>query len=158
MDHQRIVASGSNNLVTVLDTQVFDASWKPITEFPPLHEVGPMPHGHEMRSDVVWLYQAAHENTDHSSEKTTVWPGHIYLGMCISPLIKTADGYDYGDPYFIDIANRSVCAVTMWRNLDIPAFPFDQLEYKGRHCGTRFNPEFHKGNIVGDEGLPSNFA
>jgi hypothetical protein len=162
MDNQQQAQYGTvnSNSVTFLEAIVIDTSWKPVTDFPPNmdgKEDDPTDYGHEIRSNVLWLYQPAHESKNSDGE-ATVWPGHVYLGMCIRPLIKTTDGYDYGDPYFIDLGHRSICAVTMWRRIDTPTFPYDPLEAKGRADGTIFNPECHKGNKVRDEGTPSNFV
>lgn len=155
-DMQQVVTSSTAN-VTYVEGKVFDPNWKSCKdEFPKFHDAD-WEGGHEVRSDIVWLYQPAHESKNHSDDTTTVWPSHVYLGMCIRPLIRTPEGYDYGDPYFIDIGRRSICAVTMWKNLEAPMYPYDPLEAKGRADGTFFNPECHKGNIVRDEGTPSNF-
>jgi hypothetical protein len=156
-DQQQLVTSGTDNSTTISNMIVIDASWKPITDFPYMAKDDYDLMGHERRSNILWLYQPAHESKNQDGT-TTVWPGHVYLGMCIQPLIKTADGYDYGEPYFIDLGNRSICAVTMWRHVDTPAFPHDPLAAKGRAEGTLFNPEHHKDNVVRDEGDPSNFA
>jgi hypothetical protein len=159
MDDQHIVSSGSSNTLTIVEMTVFDASWRPVSEFPEMREGDTMiERGHEMRSDVLWLYQPAHESKHHQTEEVTVWRGHVYLGMCIRPLIRAGEDYDYGDPYFVDLAHRSICHVTMWRHLDRPSLPYDPLEAKGGLEGTIFNPEFHQGNKIVNDRMPSNFS
>lgn len=110
--------------------------------------------GHEGRSRLVWLYQAAHESPNRDGSKMYFQP-HIYLGYCCWPYaLKVAeDGakeWDYGHPFFVGLWANGRAAVTYWRYLDKPDGPLDPIECAHR-SGTWAYPNEDEAQILPED-------